>query len=118
MNEDGDTFIFKIFRLPEWNAAEEVGIFTGSADDIRDGFLHFSLAEQVRGTAEKHFPNESEIMLAQVEARALGASLKWEVSRGGQTFPHLYAPLSMSLIQQTWRVARKNGQYVFPDEVP
>jgi uncharacterized protein (DUF952 family) len=53
-----------------------------------------------------------------VEARALGASLKWEVSRGGQTFPHLYAPLSMSLIQQTWRVARKNGQYVFPNEVP
>ena len=114
---EGRNTIYKIFCLPEWEVAQAAGVFAGSADDIRDGFLHFSLAEQVRGTAEKHFSTETEIMLAQVDARMFGASLRWEVSRGGQEFPHLYAPLAMSLIKQVWHVARENGHYVFPDEV-
>lgn len=87
------TLIYKIVPKDLWREAEAAGRFDGAPVDHADGFIHFSDASQVRETAAKHFANESDLLLVAVEAAALGAALKWEVSRGGALFPHLYAPL-------------------------
>ncbi len=85
--------IFKIVPDALWQAAETTGTFAGAPVDLADGFIHFSTAEQVRETAAKHFAGARGLLLVAVEAAALGPTLKWEVSRGGALFPHLYAPL-------------------------
>jgi len=111
-------WIYKIFRLSEWEAAHAARVFEGSADDQRDGFLHFSMGSQLRGTARRHFAGEEAIIAGAVDADALGEALKWETSRGGENFPHLYASLDMSLIKQLWFVVREDGHFSFPDEIP
>ncbi len=94
--------IFKICRADDWIAAERHSVYSGSAKDKEDGFLHFSTASQLRGTLERHYAGERGILvIAAVRAAALGADLKWEVSRGGEEFPHLYAPLKMSDVVST-----------------
>ena len=90
--------IFKIVATEEWRAAEAAGLFRGAAVDRVDGFIHFSTAEQAPGTAAKWFAGRSDLTLAAVDAEALGADLKWEPSRGGALFPHLYAALPMSAV--------------------
>src|SRR5215467_10809992 len=85
--------IYKILSAAEWQAAERVGVFKGAGIDINDGFIHFSTAEQAAETASKHFTGQTGLVLVAVDADKLGAALKWEVSRGGQLFPHLYASL-------------------------
>ena len=88
--------IYKIFRAPEWAEFAATGMTHGVPVDISDGFIHFSTAEQLGGTARRHFGGESELMLVCVAADRLGSGLVWEVSRGNALFPHLYAPLHMS----------------------
>ena len=90
--------IYKIVAAPEWRAAAALGVFRGSAVDLADGFIHFSTAGQARETAAKHFAGQSDLLLVAVDAARLGDALKWEVSRGGALFPHLYAPLSLDLV--------------------
>jgi uncharacterized protein (DUF952 family) len=90
--------IYKICRPDEWTAAERAGIFRGSPDDGRDGFIHFSTAAQVPGTVEKYFAGEPGLVLIAVDAGRLGAALKWEPSRGGALFPHLYGDLSLAAV--------------------
>ncbi len=85
--------IFKIFRRPEWTAFRDAGQTSGAPVDLADGFIHFSTAAQVAETAAKHFATESDLVLVAVEADRLGPALRWEPSRGGQLFPHLYRPL-------------------------
>jgi uncharacterized protein (DUF952 family) len=92
------TTIYKICRPDEWAAAEQAGIFRGSPDDSRDGFIHFSTAAQVPGTLEKYFAGESGLVLIAVDAGKLDAPLKWEPSRGGALFPHLYGDLSLTAV--------------------
>lgn len=89
--------IFKIVGRDEWAAACRHGKFIGSVDDIRDGFIHLSAADQVQATAAKYFKGREDLVLVAFEAAALGAALTWEPSRGGQLFPHFYAPLPTSL---------------------
>lgn len=84
--------IFKIFRAAEWAAFEAAGVFAGSADDLRDGFLHLSTDEQLEGTLARHFTGEAGLVVAEVDV-AGDADLRWEVSRGGARFPHLYRAL-------------------------
>ena len=91
--------IYKILNADEWREAQHAGIYRGSADDQRDGFIHFSTAEQTIGTYEKYFSDKPNLMLAAIEAEALGAALKWEPSRGGALFPHLYGDLSLSAVR-------------------
>jgi uncharacterized protein (DUF952 family) len=86
-------FVFKVAPRAAWESACREGSFAGSADDLRDGFIHLSLREQLSGTLARHFRGEEDLVLVQFEADALGAELRWEVSRGGEEFPHLYAPL-------------------------
>lgn len=88
--------VYKISPRTEWEAAVEAGTFAGAPVDLADGFIHFSTAEQVAETAAKHFRGQGDLVLVAVDAAALGAQLKWEPSRGGALFPHLYAPLDVA----------------------
>jgi len=88
--------IFKIATRAQWQDAEATGTFAGAPVDLRDGFIHFSTAEQLDETLAKHFAGQRDLLLIAVEADALGAALRWEVSRGGALFPHLYAPLPVT----------------------
>ena len=89
-------FVYKISPRAAWDAALAAGTFTGAPVDLADGFIHFSTAEQVAETAAKHFRNQADLVLVAIDATALGADLKWEPSRGGALFPHLYAPLDVA----------------------
>jgi uncharacterized protein (DUF952 family) len=80
----------------EWAAALGTGLFTGSAVDLADGFIHFSTADQARETARRHFSGQTGLMILVVESETLGPDLRWERSRGGDLFPHLYATLATS----------------------
>jgi uncharacterized protein (DUF952 family) len=88
--------VFKICREAEWAEARESGCYTGSGDDARDGFIHLSTAGQLVGTAGKYFRGIEGLVLVAFEPAALGEALKWEPSRGGALFPHLYAPLPVA----------------------
>ena len=90
--------IYKILPASAWNAACEVGEFSGAEIDIKDGFIHFSAADQVVETAARHFAGQSDLLLVAVESTQYGDALKWEVSRGGALFPHLYAAMSANEI--------------------
>jgi uncharacterized protein (DUF952 family) len=87
------TLIFKIIGEDEWRLAETVGVFEGSAVDRADGYIHFSTAAQAAETATKYFAGRSDLLLVAVEVAPLSNALKWEPSRGGALFPHLYASL-------------------------
>jgi uncharacterized protein (DUF952 family) len=91
------SLIYKILSLKEWAQAQVAGHFDGSAIDRQDGFIHFSAEDQWRETLRLHFAGQTGLVLVAVEADRLGASLKWEASRGGQLFPHLYGPLEVRL---------------------
>jgi len=93
--------IYKICERAAWHAAEHDGLYRGSDVDRRDGFIHFSAAAQVGETAAKHFAGQKDLMLVAVDGDALGFALKWERSRGGDLFPHLYAALPLQAVRWT-----------------
>ena len=88
--------IYKVLSRTQWEAAEEKGEFTGAEIDISDGFIHFSTVDQVVETVTKHFAGQADLLLVALEGDELGEQLKWEESRGGALFPHLYASLPVS----------------------
>ncbi len=90
--------IYKILARDEWAAAQAVGVFTGSAVDLADGYIHFSTAAQAPETARRHFAGKADLVVLAIEADDLGAALVWEPSRGGDLFPHLYAHLSVASV--------------------
>lgn len=107
--------IYKILRAAEWQALCEQGETAGAPVDVTDGFIHFSTADQARETAAKHFAGEDDLVLAAFDADALGAELKWEVSRGGALFPHLYAPLRHADVIWSEPLPLRNGVHRFPE---
>ncbi|NKB16226.1 MAG: DUF952 domain-containing protein [Sphingomonadales bacterium] len=109
--------IYKIFRRPEWDAFRAAGETFGAPIDLADGFIHFSTAAQVAETAARHFAEEGDLVLVALRPDALGAALKWEPSRGGALFPHLYAPLDPA--KALWAKPLplgKDGMHILPDE--
>jgi uncharacterized protein (DUF952 family) len=88
-----NTQVFKIASANDWAAAITTGVYMGSADDARDGFVHLSVASQLPGTLEKHFKGQTDLLLIAFNAAELGPELKWEKSRGGEYFPHFYGAL-------------------------
>lgn len=88
--------VYKLTTAAEWREAVAVGAYAGSADDLRDGFVHLSTAAQLPATAAKYFRGIADLVLVAVDVAVLGADLWWEPSRGGDLFPHLYAPLPVS----------------------
>ena len=91
--------IYKISERSVWDAAACAGLYPGSEADRRDGFIHFSTAAQLAETAAKHFAGQTDLMLLAVDSEALGPTLKWERSRRGDLFPHLYAALPLSAVR-------------------
>jgi uncharacterized protein (DUF952 family) len=110
------TVIYKICERKEWLAAEHHGEFRGSEADARDGFIHFSTAAQLAGTAANHFAGSRDLLLVAVDADPLGPALKWETSRGGELFPHLYAALPLKAVRWTRPLADEiNGVRPMPE---
>ena len=110
-----DLFAFKILTREQWNQFRADGIFTGAPVDLADGYIHLSARDQVAETAAKHFAGQDELILAMIDLPALGDSVKWEPSRGGALFPHIYGDIPMSAVT-TKAVLRLDpaGRHVFP----
>ena len=108
--------IYKICPDALWREAERAGVFAGAPIDVRDGFIHLSTAAQVRETAAKHFGGQRDLLLIAVDADALGPGLRYERSRGGDLFPHVYGPLPLSAVRWVKPLALgPDGRHVFPD---
>ncbi|WP_415183035.1 DUF952 domain-containing protein [Phaeovulum sp.] len=107
--------IYKIFRRPEWDALRAKGQTLGAPVDLADRFIHFSTGAQVMETAARHFNGQSDLVLVACDPAALGADLKWEPSRGGALFPHLYRPLALSDV--VWDKSLPLGAtgHIFPE---
>lgn len=113
------TEIYKIAPAALWREAEALGRFEGAPVDHADGFIHFSAADQLRETAARHFADVDDLLLVAVEAEALGPALKWEPSRGGALFPHLYGPLDLAHVRSVDPLPRgEDGAHVFPAAIP
>lgn len=106
--------IYKIFRTEEWTALRAEGVSHGAPIDVSDGFIHFSTPEQAPETAAKHFAGEADLMLVAVDTERLGDALKWEVSRGGAEFPHLYRPLRIEDVAWAQPLPLVDGVHQFP----
>ena len=108
--------IYKICSASAWREAERLGVYKGSADDLRDGFIHFSTAVQVEGTVRKHFAGEKALFLIAVDADALGDALRWEPSRDGALFPHLYGELDFTAVTKVIDLPlRSDGTHQIPE---
>jgi uncharacterized protein (DUF952 family) len=111
--------IYKICSASAWREAERQGVYRGSADDSRDGFIHFSSASQVAETATKHFFGQRALFLIEVDADALGDALRWERSRNGELFPHLYGELDLGAVRSVVNMhARADGTHDIPELIP
>jgi len=109
--------IYNILRAGEWAELLEKGATEGAPVDKADGFIHFSTAEQVAETAARHFAGAEGLILAAFEADDLGPALRWEPSRGGALFPHLYGPLRRADVLWHADLPLKDGAHVFPEEL-
>ena len=113
---DSQMHIYKIIGRDSWQSAVEAGTFAGAAIDLTDGYIHFSTAEQAKETAAKHFAGKSDLLLVAVETERLGDDLKWEPSRGGALFPHLYASLEPAIVAWVKELPLdENGVHQFPE---
>jgi uncharacterized protein (DUF952 family) len=111
--------IYKICPRTLWQAAEKAGCFDGAPVDLADGYIHFSSGEQVRETAARYFSGVDDLLLITVDAVALGEKLRWEPSRGGVLFPHLYGSLPMSAVLNVVPLPLgPDGTHVFPADIP
>jgi uncharacterized protein (DUF952 family) len=111
--------IYKICPASAWREAERQGVYRGSADDARDGFIHFSAGSQVAETARKHFAGQTGLFLIAIDADALGAALRWEPSRNDELFPHLYGELDLGAVTGIYDMrARSDGTHDIPELAP
>jgi uncharacterized protein (DUF952 family) len=110
--------IYKICERRVWEEAQFTGMFEGSSADLRDGFIHLSAADQVRDTAAKHFAGVPDLLLVAVDPDALGDRLKWEISRGGDLFPHLYGALPVAAVLWAKPLPlAPDGRHIFPEQM-
>lgn len=109
--------IYKILREEEWRAFETSSVFNGSPVDLADGYIHFSTAEQAPETAAKHFTKLNDLFILAVDPAGLGDSLRWEPSRGGALFPHLYGPLRIESVLWAEPLRLEDGRHSFPERM-
>ena len=111
--------IYKICPASAWREAERLGVYRGSADDARDGFIHLSTASQLAETARKFFFGQTGLFLVEVDADALGEALRWEPSRNDELFPHLYGELDLGAVTDVRSLhARSDGYHDIPEPKP
>ncbi|HEY4178282.1 MAG TPA: DUF952 domain-containing protein [Kofleriaceae bacterium] len=107
--------IYKIATSAQWSEAVGAGEFRGAPIDLADGYIHFSTAEQVGETLAKHFAGQPDLLLVAVEGDEFGDALRWEVSRGGALFPHLYAPLPVAATRNVQQIpVDADGRHILP----
>ena len=109
--------IYKILLRPEWDAFRSAGETRGAPIDLADGYIHFSAAPQLAETAARHFADQSDLVLVAFEANRLGADLKWEPSRGGALFPHLYRALRLDEVVWDKSLPLGAAGHIFPEGV-
>jgi uncharacterized protein (DUF952 family) len=108
--------IYHMCRAEEWTAAVRAKVYHGSSQDLADGFIHFSTAEQIVESARRHRPGQPRLVLVAVDSSLLGERLHWEPSRGGGVFPHLYGTLNPEESTSVWPLPLgQDGHHVFPD---
>jgi uncharacterized protein (DUF952 family) len=93
-----DSIAYKVLTADELAALEHDGSFAGAPVDLADGYIHLSTADQLADTIDKHFAGQDDLQLVAVDLDALGEAVKWEPSRGGQLFPHIYGPLTLDVV--------------------
>jgi uncharacterized protein (DUF952 family) len=117
-----DTLIYTLVRAADWAEAERLGRYEGSDDDRRDGFLHFSKADQVRASAAKHRAGVADLLLVEAETALLGGALRFEPASGGRRpglFPHLYGVLPLAAVRSVTPLKLGgDGLHVFPPHIP
>jgi len=106
--------VVKVLTLAEWEHLLRTSAYTGSLDDQRDGFIHLSAPDQVAGTLAKHYTQAVALVLALIPAQDLGDALRWETSRGGAQFPHLYGPLERGAVRARLLIDRAETHMAFP----
>lgn len=112
------TTVYKIVAADLWQAAEDSGVFTGAGIDLDDGFIHLSTGSQARRTAELYFKGQDNLALVAVDGARLGEVLKYEPSRDGDLFPHLYGPLPLTAVLSARPLPLgADGNHLFPDDV-
>ena len=110
--------IFHVCRAEEWQKSQASGGYAGSSQDLADGFIHFSNAARLQASVAKHRAGQSGLVLLAVDANQLGAALKWEPSRGGALFPHLYGVLPVGAVVEAYDLPLgPSGEHVFPATV-
>jgi uncharacterized protein (DUF952 family) len=108
--------IYKICTAAQWREAERAVVFLGAPLDRQDGYIHFSAADQVAETAARHFPGAHDLVLVAVDAESFGPMLKWEASRGGALFPHLYGSLPLRAVLWVKPLPLDpSGRHIFPN---
>ena len=112
-----DKYIYKALTQEQWASFQKTTLFTGSPADYADGYIHLSLASQLKTTLDKWYPNQKEVALLQIEAETIAVDLKYEISRGGAAFPHLYADLPLTAVKQVWVVSPDTGVYRLPGDL-
>ena len=112
-----DMLIYKIFRPEEWQSLIDHGETQGAPIDVTDGYIHFSTSEQVRETAAKHFANAGDLILVACDSDAMKPDMKWEVSRGGALFPHLYRLMQMDDVIWHKPLSQGDAGHIFPDDM-
>lgn len=110
--------VYKILTSDQWYRLRREGAFEGAPVDIADGYVHFSSAGQVRETAAKHFAGQDPLWLVACRAEALFPDLRWEPSRGGEMFPHLYAVLDFATVVSAAQIRWDGAAHIFPPEIP
>lgn len=103
---------FKVLTADQKDGLETDGIFQGAPIDLQDGYIHLSDSEQLAGTLDKHFSGKSDLFIAAVDLSLLGEIVRWEESRGGQLFPHIYGPLPLSAVAAIYPVERDSTGHV------
>jgi uncharacterized protein (DUF952 family) len=113
------TTIYKICDAALWREAERAGVFGGAPVDLADGYIHFSTAGQVAETAARHFAGQTDLLLVAIDTEVLGPALRYEPSRGGALFPHLYGTLPLSAVRWVQPLPLgPDGRHVFPELAP
>ena len=112
-----DRYIYKVLTPEQWSSFQTGGVFTGSPVDLQDGYIHLSCAGQLKATLDKWYAQYADVVLLQVEAAKINTHLKYEVSRGGAEFPHLFADLPMSAVGRVWLVSPDKGVYRLPEDL-